>query len=967
MKKSFLLVSLLLFLFHAAYAQIDQSIPTPTDLQKDDIKIVTKQRLPDGTIEIRYVNKNGRTMKRRTIPGKPGMPEKMEEWDETNVGEQKTNADEAMGGVPVSGGNEAKAGGVAGGSQKPPEGVVGDTTRGQKQNDSALKGAGEGAKSVKDEGKTQAKEDVPKASGPGPVLPVKDTPGIGAENSDRKGAKAASAIADHTTAKGTGQTTGNIANIEVENTGETPITVLPQTAYIPSSGQYQPYIAIIPGTTLPAGETTIIPVTGYCADVHKPPVSNGDPMPPIYTWIPVGDPNAPVPEGSVNIIPTIPVLPFHPSDIPGILNAPEYKSTPPIDSDTPVIITWPGTDIPVGGTFVPGENPEQFAPVIVNVYEEVTKAVKVIQSSNEYTTPFTADSVKEHQALTQNVLWIYTAELSGDKYEKDDFGTNLYKQFETTTGRTVASLPEEQKERIDSGIDDFWNVFTAVGVEAKVISNPQTTTTPPPEKGVPPPEKVKGNCTLTEKVSDTGPKLDYAIADTGTKDKNEKVKEAFKKAIEEVAGIISDAKGADTVDIGFTAPEMPASAWSVYFPHVVAGQANATAFGVNHKVPSETAWSTEPLETKAEGEHNVILTHHYDKNCTSTLVGINYAKVRAASELKASLGSIGMLKAVNYAGEIAVGIATGTILSKGIVTYIKLAMYLKIKSREMAKEEAKEFIKKQLQKTGKELEGKSDEEAEQRMDELLKEIKAGEEEGITEKEAKEFLDDWIAEIIVEGDFNPAAKIVGDIIDKVDSPIDWSPIKTNTYAIGEGSLDVWVDSDHGVAKSASGVRYKREELESKEEAEKGGGVFCDEGIASKTTSGTITLKTQGKTASYAGATGGGIVSTGHGVAVASLESFNGMFVIAICECPDITLYDFFESITVYSTDETMSGIWGAVFENLMQDVIKDLDEAIESAASTGENLPKDYNQKMQKDMENAAVRAGKSILPCPQAE
>ena len=271
------------------------------------------------------------------------------------------------------------------------------------------------------------------------------------------------------TAKGTGRTTGIIAIITVENKSETILKVLPQTAYIPSSGQYQPYIAIIPGTTLSPG-TTIIPVDGFCADVHKPPVSNGAPMPPIEKWIPVGDPKTPIPQGSVNIIPTIPVLPFSPGDIPGIITSPEFTSTPPGDSDTPISITWPGTDTPVGGTLVPGENPKQFAPVIVEVFEEVSEAVDVIQHSGVHTTPFSADTAKEEQALIQNVIWIYAAELSGNTYEKDDFGTNLYKQFESTSGRTVGSLPEEQKAKIDEGVDDFWNVFTAVGVEAKVLS-----------------------------------------------------------------------------------------------------------------------------------------------------------------------------------------------------------------------------------------------------------------------------------------------------------------------------------------------------------------------------------------------------------------------------------------------------------------------------------------------------------------
>jgi hypothetical protein len=273
----------------------------------------------------------------------------------------------------------------------------------------------------------------------------------------------------------------------------------------------------------------------------------------------------------------------------------------------------------------------------------------------------------------------------------------------------------------------------------------------------------------------------------------------------------------------------------------------------------------------------------------------------------------------------------------------------------MAKDQAKEFIKDFLKEQNEQMEGKSEEEAEQSMDELLKEIKEGEdpdEEAL--EEGEDFLNDWIAEYIIEGDeIDPIEKIEGNLLGKIDSPIDWSPIKTNTYTIGEGSLDVYVEEDHGLAKAASGARYKREELEGKEEAEKGGGVFCDEGIASDITSGKITLRTIGKTASWAGATGEGIISTGHGQAQASVESFNGLFAIAICECPEETLYNTYFSITCYTKEDQMADIWTSVFEKLMDDVAKQLDKGPRSAAD------------LKKDMEAAAVRAAQSILPCDQ--
>jgi hypothetical protein len=948
MKTTILLLSLLLFALYSVNAQIDPSIPTPKDLAdlKDNIKVVTKERLSDGTIVIRYIDKQGRTIQRRTHPSKPN---EKQEWDEANPPQKATEpSQQGIGAARTSGPGEVKAATdapqdttIKGSLGYPPPSALPKSDPPSSPMDDVKKGA-EGV--------------IPKPSQPAtPTSVLKDA------------AKAAEEILDDIldalsnldilSTTGTGETTGNIANIEVKNTGETPITVIPQTAYIPSSGQYQPYISFIPGITIPPGVTTTIPVSGYCVDVHKPPVSNGDPMPPLTSWIPVGNPNTPIPEGSAQIIPVVPVMPFEPVDIPGILNSPEYKFIPHVPADGP-IITWPGTDVPVGGTFVAGETPQHFAPVIVKAYEEITSAVKTIQNNDEYSTPFSPDSVKEYEALTQNVIWIFAAELSGGEYKKDDFATNLYKQFESTTGRTVASLPAEQKEKIDSGVDDFWNVFTAVGVEAKVISNPETTEPPPPEL-------IKdGECILKEEIKDTKQMLDYAIAETGTKGKNEKVKEAFKKAIEEAAGLMSSSTGSDTVDVGFCTPQMPASAWSLYFPHVVAGQANASAFAVDMKNPLESAWTTDPLQTKADGNRVVILTHVMDDDCKSTLVGINFAKVRAASGLKASLGNIEALQVINFVGEIAIDI----VIQRGKGTFTKLSKYLAEKTKDMAKDAAKDFIKSELEKFNNEWKGKTDEEAEKSMDELLKEIKEGDDGGDPVAEGEEFLNDWLAEMLIEGDgIDPEEKIEGDLLDKIDSPIDWSPIQTNTYAIGEGSLDVYVDGDHGVAKAASGVRYKREGLESAEEAEKGGGVVCDAGLASHATSGSITLKTFGKTGSWAGATGEGIISTGHGIAISTLESFNGMYAIAICECPDGTSYETFSSITAYSVEDNMTGIWVSMFDRLMNDVADQLDKDIQNAGNASKSLPKGTADKVQKGLENAARQAAQSILPCGVAE
>jgi hypothetical protein len=277
--------------------------------------------------------------------------------------------------------------------------------------------------------------------------------------------------------RGTGRTTGHIATLTVKNQGNEPVTTSSQTVFIPSSGRYQSYVGRIPGgITIPPGATMDIPVGGYCTDIHRPPVPSWNDMPPVETWIlvvPSKGITPPVGDETVTIIPGITVPAFTPENIPGITQTPGY--TPGIEREgTPVSITYPGTEIPVGGTIDPDENPSAFAPMVVRVVEEVENAVTVIQENPVLKTPHSGDPETERESTIQQAVWIYMGTVTGDPYEKDDFADNVYEQFEENTGVAVSGLREEQKEQIDEGIDDFWSVFVATGVEAKVFRNDST-------------------------------------------------------------------------------------------------------------------------------------------------------------------------------------------------------------------------------------------------------------------------------------------------------------------------------------------------------------------------------------------------------------------------------------------------------------------------------------------------------------
>ncbi len=305
----------------------------------------------------------------------------------------------------------------------------------------------------------------------------------------------ATSIQNTMRATGNGRTTGHIANITVTNLSDDFLDVAPQMFYIPSDGNFQGYVARIPeGITIPPNTTTNIPVNGVCTDPTLPPVPTGEPMNP-KDWIPVStgtgfqvpDPLNPVstvhdifPGGiaglptppsqgiHVSLIDKPPLPAFDPVSIPGIISSPGFKPTgvPGIGA----IPTWPGTEIPVGGIFNPIRDPTSFAPLIVKVVEEIETAITQISDEGLLVTPFSGVPDREYEAVLQQVVWIYTAGVTDQAYEREDFEKKVYEQYTDATGISVSRLPEDDRESISTGIGDFWNTFMATGIAAKVLS-----------------------------------------------------------------------------------------------------------------------------------------------------------------------------------------------------------------------------------------------------------------------------------------------------------------------------------------------------------------------------------------------------------------------------------------------------------------------------------------------------------------
>ncbi len=273
------------------------------------------------------------------------------------------------------------------------------------------------------------------------------------------------------TATGTGQTTGHIATLTVVNTTGSTIRVSEQTCYIPSEGKYQPYVAMIPATSLPTG-TSQLQVKGYCADVYAQPVPADNPMPLISTWIPVLQPNRNAPQGGTNLLTARAVPAFIPNDIPDLREAKGFTAFPA--GATSTITTWPNTTTPIDGTIKPESNPQTFAPMLVAAVSTISKSYDALKQDGKINTPYSSDSKKERDAVIQQAFWMYTAAITGRHYQKEQFRANAINQFEDNTGTSTESLIQDVLDKLTSGVNDFWNTFLNVSIDAKVLNGAMT-------------------------------------------------------------------------------------------------------------------------------------------------------------------------------------------------------------------------------------------------------------------------------------------------------------------------------------------------------------------------------------------------------------------------------------------------------------------------------------------------------------
>ena len=130
-------------------------------------------------------------------------------------------------------------------------------------------------------------------------------------------------------------------------------------------------------------------------------------MTPISDWIPVA-PDVPNTSGGIPILPTTPLAPFNPASIPDITGLPGFtpsiSTIPAVDVGSPFIPTWPGTDIPIGGTINPNDYPKVWGPVLVDAMNEIANTYDKLKEEGVINTPFSGDTEREREAVIQQTF-----------------------------------------------------------------------------------------------------------------------------------------------------------------------------------------------------------------------------------------------------------------------------------------------------------------------------------------------------------------------------------------------------------------------------------------------------------------------------------------------------------------------------------------------------------------------------------
>ncbi len=249
---------------------------------------------------------------------------------------------------------------------------------------------------------------------------------------------------------GTGRTTGHVMDLTITNPGGVSVKVNLGPWLIPEKGNYQGYVipaayqALIP----PLGSVTLS-LNGYCTDVFKQALPNGEWGPNFRNWVSAG-------EGGL---------------IPGPGWSPDSAYQAAVEAPpTALNLSFPGTRKRFPLRIDVHLFPKESANLLIDAVRRLEDGYYRLEAMAKLPSLQGMTSEQKMQTFVQQGLWVFAAQLGGKYYSEADFALQYLEEAEQRFNHLRNIFSPAARQQVALQAEDIWRGVQIVGLEAKVFT-----------------------------------------------------------------------------------------------------------------------------------------------------------------------------------------------------------------------------------------------------------------------------------------------------------------------------------------------------------------------------------------------------------------------------------------------------------------------------------------------------------------
>ncbi len=259
----------------------------------------------------------------------------------------------------------------------------------------------------------------------------------------------------HYQARGTGRTTGHVITLHIYNPTSMPLRTTVGDCFIPSADGYQGYVVLKTYTVeVPALGAAQLDLDGYCTNVQRPAVPDGESAAAVSNWVPWAEAAALPTPGSSPGAGFIPVENFR--------------------TDDPLSLTYPGTQIAFPYRIDFNRHPHEAARLLLYAAAVAEQAFdQLLRDGLLQPARWGRSDAGIREQLVQQAFWAYTGQLEGAGYGKPGFAGQFTEEAEQALNQGRQDFPPETQQQLDRQVQDIWAGISLVGASAKLIAPDQ--------------------------------------------------------------------------------------------------------------------------------------------------------------------------------------------------------------------------------------------------------------------------------------------------------------------------------------------------------------------------------------------------------------------------------------------------------------------------------------------------------------